>query len=56
MQTRRPTRAEKERIEKQGLNWKEWLVLTTSTSDTLHILNKLSGKERHLPWHDQKRT
>lgn len=50
MQARKPTRNEKERIEKQGLDWKMWLVLPSSTPDTLKIVNRESGKERHLKW------
>lgn len=50
MRSRRPTRDEKERIAKQGLEWKEWLVLESSTKEELHIIHKESGKERHLPW------
>lgn len=47
---RRPNRKEKERIKKQGLDWKNWLVLASSTDETLHIVNKNSERERHLPW------
>ena len=50
MQVRKPTRSEKERIVKQGLDWKMWLVLPSSTPETMHIVNKESGKERHLAW------
>jgi hypothetical protein len=52
---REPTREEQERIEKQGLNWKEWLVLASSTSENLHIISKTTGKERHLPWRKERK-
>ena len=52
---REPTREEQERIEKQGLNWKEWLVLSSSTRENLHIISKTTGKERHLPWRKERK-
>lgn len=54
MRSRKPTREEKERIAKQGLDWREWLVLPSSTKETLHIVHKESEKERHLPWKSKK--
>jgi hypothetical protein len=46
----RPNPDERERIEKQGLDSRQWLVLPSSTKNTLHIINLFSGKVRHLPW------
>ena len=46
----RPTREEKIRIERQGLDSGQWYVLPSSTENTLHIINIFSGKVRHLPW------
>lgn len=47
---KKPNRKEKERIKKQGLDTRNWLVRASSTKETLHVVNKQSGKERHLPW------
>lgn len=51
---RKPTDKELKRILKQGLDSSSWLVLSSSTGKTLHVVNIYSGKERHLPWQEEE--
>ena len=43
----KPTRNQKERIRKAGLEVDDWLVLY-ETDDGLHLVHRASGKSRHI--------
>lgn len=45
--TRRPTREEKKRMSRQGLDWRNWLVSAGNGND-IACVSKRSGQKRTL--------